>query len=83
MIDDRLNIAAVLDEDGHLVGVLTDSDPSCAFRGGLADISVEHLKQALRSMPLEISYADLGVDAAVGLSCPGDSRHHTTPITNE
>jgi CBS domain-containing protein len=80
MIAERVGIADALNEDGHLVGVLTASDPSCALRSGLPDISAERLEQTLRSTPVVISCADLGVGAPIGLPCPGDPRQPTSRI---
>ena len=68
MTSKRFGIAAVVDEKGHLVGVLTDGDLRRAFRSGFADILVQ---EAMGKRPLVVT-AD--VLAAKALAQMNDAR---------
>jgi arabinose-5-phosphate isomerase len=52
MTSKRFGIAAVVDNEGHLVGVLTDGDLRRAFRSGFADIRVQ---EAMGKRPQVVS----------------------------
>jgi arabinose-5-phosphate isomerase len=56
-----LRIAAVVDDKGHLVGVLTDGDLRRAFRFGFADIMVQ---EAMGKRPQVVS-TDVLADKAL------------------
>ena len=68
MTSKRFGIAAVVDDKGHLVGVLTDGDLRRAFRSGFADILVQ---EAMGKRPLVVT-AD--VLAAKALAQMNDAR---------
>lgn len=68
MTSKRFGIAAVVDEDGHLIGALTDGDLRRAFRGGFVDMPVE---QAMGRRPQIMSPGDL---AALALARMNELR---------
>ena len=68
MTSKRFGIAAVVNDGGHLVGVLTDGDLRRAFRAGFVDIPVE---QAMGRRP-QVVTAD--VLAAQALARMNDAR---------
>jgi arabinose-5-phosphate isomerase len=68
MTSKRFGIAAVVDNKGHLIGVLTDGDLRRAFRAGFADILV---KEAMGKRPQVVS---TDVLAAKALAQMNDAR---------
>jgi arabinose-5-phosphate isomerase len=68
MTSKRFGIAAVVDENGHLTGVLTDGDLRRAFQKGFQDVSVE---QAMGRRPQTVT-AD--IMAAEVLARMNDAR---------
>jgi arabinose-5-phosphate isomerase len=68
MTSKRFGIAAVVDEAGHLVGVLTDGDLRRAFSAAFIDVPVE---QAMGKRPQAVT-AD--VLAAKALAQMNDAR---------
>jgi arabinose-5-phosphate isomerase len=68
MTSKRFGIAAVVDDKGHLVGVLTDGDLRRAFRSGFADIPVQ---EAMGKRPQVVS---ANVLAAQALAQMNDAR---------
>jgi arabinose-5-phosphate isomerase len=68
MTSKRFGIAAVVDDKGHLVGVLTDGDLRRAFRSGFTDIPVQ---EAMGKRPQVVS---ANVLAAQALAQMNDAR---------
>ena len=68
MTSKRFGIAAVVDEKGHLIGVLTDGDLRRAFRSGFADMLV---REAMGKRPQVVSTDTL---AAKALALMNDVR---------
>ena len=60
MTSKRFGIAAVVDEEGRLVGALTDGDLRRAFSAGFADVPVE---QAMGRRPQIMAATDLAAQA--------------------
>ena len=76
MTSKRFGIAAVVDDKGHLVGVLTDGDLRRAFRSGFTDILVQ---EAMGKRP-QVVTAD--VLAAKALAQMNDARITSIFVTD-
>ena len=61
----RLGATAVLDEDGHLLGIVTDGDLRRMLARGAADYSALHARDLLTASPKTITPNALAVDALV------------------